>query len=301
MHNGMKKALTFIGLTFFFNYLLAGVYYAAGGRLQGIAGTILGVCYMFIPMLVVLVLQKVVYKEPLRKAGVSWRINRWWIIGWLLPPVMALAAFGVSLLFPGVVYSPDMLGIIERFKPLMTPAQISQMKQQIATMPIHPIWLTLAQGLVAGVTVNAVAGFGEELGWRGFLQKQLGYLGFWKSSLFIGAVWGIWHAPLILQGHNYPQHPQLGVLMMTVWTVLLAPIISYITLKSGSVVAAAITHGSINGTVGLAIIMIAGGSDLTVGLTGAAGFIVLSVVNLGIFIFDRYFSRQPVDTISYGQ
>ena len=45
-----------------------------------------------------------------------------------------------------------------------------------------PCW----EDLIAGVTVNAVAGFGEELGWRGFLQKELAFLGFWRSSLLIG-------------------------------------------------------------------------------------------------------------------
>jgi len=30
----------------------------------------------------------------------------------------------------------------------------------------------------------------EELGWRWFL----------KSSLLIGAIWGVWHTPLILKG-----------------------------------------------------------------------------------------------------
>lgn len=294
MNERLKGAGVFIGLTFFFNYLLAFVFYITGGNYQGVAGLAMAVAYMFIPMTVALVLQKAVYKEPLKELGISWRVNRWWFIGWLLPPVIALATFVVSLVFPGVEYSPEMAGMFERFKALLPPEQVKQMAEQTAAMPIHPIWLALVQGLFAGATINAVAGFGEELGWRGFLQKQLGYLGFWRSSLLIGAVWGIWHAPLVLQGHNYPQHPELGVFMMTIWTLLLAPVFSYITIKSGSVIAAAILHGTLNATYGLAIMLIKGGSDLTVGLTGAAGFIVLIVVNLGIYLFDRFLTHEPV-------
>jgi hypothetical protein len=48
-------------------------------------------------------------------------------------------------------------------------------------------WLALGQGLIAGATINAVAGFGEELGWRGFLYRELSFLGFWKSSLWLRA------------------------------------------------------------------------------------------------------------------
>ena len=83
----------------------------------------------------------------------------------------------------------------------------------------------------------------EEIGWRGLLQRELGFMEFWKSSLTIGVIWGIWHAPIILQGHNYPEHPVIGVFMMTIWCILLAPIFSYIRLKSKSVIAAAIMHG----------------------------------------------------------
>ena len=138
-----------------------------------------------------------------------------------------------------------------------------------------------------GITINAVAAFGEELGWRGLLQREFGFMGFWKSSAIIGLVWGIWHGPIILQGHNYPEHPHAGVLMMILFCLLLSPLFSYVRLKAQSVIAAAVIHGSLNATVGLAIIVVKGGNDLTVGVTGLAGFIVLTLVNLGIFIFAR--------------
>ncbi|MCC5623386.1 CPBP family glutamic-type intramembrane protease, partial [Nostoc sp. CHAB 5715] len=94
----------------------------------------------------------------------------------------------------------------------------------------------------------------------------------------IGLTWGVWHAPLILQGHNYPQHHRIGVFMMTISTFLLAPIYSYITIKSKSVIAAAIMHGTINGLAVLPISLIKGGNDLTVGMTGLAGFIAIAIV-----------------------
>lgn len=219
--------------------------------------------------------------------GISFKLNRWFLAAWLLPPVMAIGALGVAVLFPGVVYSPEMEGIFELLRNILPPEQLAQMQAQKANLPVHPFWLALLQGLIAGVTINALFGFGEELGWRGFLQKELGLLGFWKSSFLIGLIWGIWHAPLILQGHNYPEHPAAGVLMMTIASMLLAPVFSYIRLKAKSVIAAAVLHGTFNGTGGLAIILLKGGSDLTVGMTGLAGFIVLAAVNLAIYVFDR--------------
>lgn len=58
-------------------------------------------------------------------------------------------------------------------------------------------WLIVAVGVlfIAGVTYSAILGFGEEFGWRGYLLWELAPLGFWKASLVIGTLWGLWHAP----------------------------------------------------------------------------------------------------------
>jgi membrane protease YdiL (CAAX protease family) len=145
--------------------------------------------------------------------------------------------------------------------------------------------------------VNAVAGLGEELGWRGFLLRELSHMGFWRSSVFIGLIWGVWHAPVILQGHNYPQHPVEGVFMMIIFCLLLSPLFSYTRIKSGSVIAAAIMHGTLNATGGLSIMVVEGGDDLVTGVTGVAGFIVLLVVNFLIFILDNSIRKKPVKDI----
>lgn len=92
------------------------------------------------------------------------------------------------------------------------------------------------------------------------------------------------------------QHPVAGVFMMTVWTILLSPIFSYVRLKARSVIAAAIIHGSLNATAGLSLMVIEGGNDLTVGLTGLAGFIVLVAANVAILIFDRFVTKEPITT-----
>jgi len=295
MNRNINKALTFIGLTFFFNYLLVILYFALGGNWVMPGSLIVATSYMFIPMIVAIVVQKLIYKKSLREPlGISFKLNRWFLVAWLLPPIIAFATLAVSLLFPGIEYSPEMAGMFERFKYVLTPEQLEQMKSQATVFPIHPIWIGLLQGLIAGITINAVAGFGEELGWRGLLQREFGYMGFWKSSAIIGVVWGIWHAPIILQGHNYPQHPLAGVLMMTVFTLLLSPIFSYVRLKAKSVIAAAIIHGSLNGTIGLSIVLVKGGNDLTIGVTGLAGFIVLVLVNAGLFIYDRFLAKERI-------
>jgi len=283
-----KKAKTFIGLTILFSWLLILIFTLSGGKWNTKPAMIVATGFMFVPMAVVIILQKVVYREPMKEAlGISFKFNRWFLVAWFIMPATAIAVMGIALLFPGIKFTPGMEGMVERLSGMVTPEQFQKMQEGIAKLPIHYFWIGLIQGLIAGFTVNAVAGFGEEIGWRGFLFRELLPMGFWKSSFLIGLIWGIWHMPIIILGHNYPQHPYAGALMMIVWCVLLAPVFGYIRIKSRSVIAASILHGTLNGTAGLAIIVISGGNDLLTGMTGLAGFIALAAVNLVIFLADR--------------
>ncbi len=294
----VKKTLLFVLLTFFVDWSLVFLYIALGGTVDSLAIVLLASVYMFVPMIVTIIVQKIIYKQPVAgPMGRSFKFNQWFFVAWFLPPIIAFAVMGVSLLMPGITFSPDMSGFIDQMAASLTPDQVSQVKEQLASLPVHPIWLILVLALISGTTINAVLGFGEELGWRGFLQKELSVLGFWKSSALIGFIWGVWHAPLILLGLNYPQNPQLGVLLMTVWTMLLAPLFSYIRLKSRSVIAASIFHGTINAVPGLAVILISGGNELTVGLTGLAGGIVFALADILLFIYDRFITREKIDPI----
>jgi membrane protease YdiL (CAAX protease family) len=287
------RALLFIALTYFVSFLFAGTYWALGGKWQPPGALLVAAGYMFIPMVVAIFLQAGVYRQPVRgPLGISFALNRWFLVAWLLPPALAFAALAAGLLLPGVNYDPTSSGLLERVRATLTPEQLAQVKRAAAVcLATKTWWIVLLQALIAGVTVNAIAGFGEELGWRGFLQKELSWLGFWKSSGVIGLVWGFWHTPIILMGHNYPQHPAAGVFMMTVFTLLLAPILSYVRRRANSVIAAAILHGTLNATAGFSLLASRGGSDLTVGMTGLAGLCVLAVVNLCLFVFDPALRR----------
>jgi len=56
-----------------------------------------------------------------------------------------------------------------------------------------------------------------------------------------------------------------GVGMMIVFCILLSPVMTYIVIKSKSVVPAAVFHGTMNAAAGIGILYLAGGNDLTIG------------------------------------
>lgn len=283
-------------LTFVTTYLLAGIYKLSGGDITNRIGfTLLGVIIMFIPSISVIIIKKFIHHEKLKEdLFISFKINKWFFIAWLIIPVIMFFTFGISLLFPDVIYSQEMSGMLKQYATILTPARIEQMKNSLSTFPINPIWLFLIQGMFAGGTIGAIAAFGEELGWRGFLLKEFKEMTFFKATIIIGFIWGIWHAPLILMGWNYPQHPQIGVFMMTIFCILLTPLYLYITIKSKSVIAAAIMHGAMNGTYVISFMLTDGGNDLTIGMTGLAGFIALTIVLICLFIYDYFISKEKI-------
>jgi len=52
------------------------------------------------------------------------------VVAWCLPPVLAFAALGISLLFPGVEYSPQMAGFFDQLSVFVPPQQLEEMKSR---------------------------------------------------------------------------------------------------------------------------------------------------------------------------
>ena len=147
-----------------------------------------------------------------------------------------------------------------------------------------------------GASINALFAFGEEYGWRNFLVNALRERKFWPAALFIGVVWGIWHFPLILMGHNYPNELYWGVLLMVVFCVLAGVIELYFVLKTKSMIVAAVMHGTINALAGMTIYFTLGGNDFLNGMTGLAGFIVMVVTIICIWIYDKHIAKDGIFT-----
>lgn len=290
-----RTTLQFIGITFFLCWTLAGIFALSGGEWQSREGIPIALVYMVMPGLVALYVQRYLAREPLRETlAIQVRPNRWFLAAWILPAAISLLSIGTALLMPGVQYSPDLSGFFQRYAHIFSPDQIAQMRANMEKAPIPVFWTGLLNGLIAGITVNALFALGEELGWRGLLVHRLSILGFWRMAGVIGLIWGIWHAPIILMGHNYPEHPIPGVFMMVGFTLLLTPLLLYIRLRSGSTIAAAVFHGTVNGLAGLSLLVLAGGNDLTVGMTGLAGFAAIALVTLAVALADHFIASEPL-------
>ena len=138
------------------------------------------------------------------------------------------------------------------------PGDLAALYPPGSTASISPTLLmisTLFNMVIIGPFLGLIITFGEEYGWRGYLQSELIHLGRIRGVGLLGIIWGIWHWPVIWMGYNYPDQPVLGSLLMVVFTVLLAYFLAYAVFKSKGVWTAAYLHGLLNQT--LAFFMLA--------------------------------------------
>lgn len=249
--------------------------------------TICASLYMLLPLICAIVMQRRdaachVHQQQDAASHVPtnllrFRIKPSWLVAWILPVVIVLVTILVNSLLPNVEFNTDMSSLI--------PVEMN---------PAFLIVTTIISGLLAGATINALFAFGEEYGWRNYLVDTLREKKFVFASIFIGIVWGLWHFPLILLGHNYPQHSVAGVFMMVIFCVLVSFVELYFVLKAKSVYPAAIFHGTLNAVAGLNLLLIKGGNDLLNGVCGLSGFIVIAIVIAIIYVFDRYVCKDNI-------
>ena len=297
----MKKAIRFSIAVCLFSWAMAAVAHWGFGMGADTLGGLMvfSVLYMFFPLITALVLQAI-DKEKFNHTGlVNFKFSWAWLVAWLLPVAMVFLCILVNGLFPGVILQYNSEQLINQYH--VPEEQQDMVREQLSRMPAYLLVVsTLFSGLIAGITVNAVAAFGEEYGWRNYLVHALREVKFWKAALFIGIVWGLWHFPLILMGHNYPNEPHWGVLLMVVFCVLLGIIELYFVLKTKSMIVAAIFHGTINAVSGMTIYFTLGGNDFMNGMAGLAGFIVIAVTIACLWCYDRYIAKERIFSQTLG-
>ncbi|WP_059104457.1 CPBP family glutamic-type intramembrane protease [Shouchella shacheensis] len=87
----------------------------------------------------------------------------------------------------------------------------------------------------------------QEVGWRGFLQREIIHVGFWKSSFLIGIMTGIWSIPLLVIW--FEPHDSM-LLLAVVFILLSAPLLAFVATESKSVVTSAFLHMGLLVTIG---------------------------------------------------
>lgn len=112
-------------------------------------------------------------------------------------------------------------------------------------------WKQILTGIPVSILVLIIFVAGEEFGWRGFLQTPLiERFGITAGILLLGAIWGIWHAPVALRGHNLKSDFWAEAFILYPYLCICYSFpLAFLTIKSGSLWPALIFHAT-NNTIG---------------------------------------------------
>lgn len=260
--------------------------------------------YMPMPLVAGLIVERVSGRRASIRNTLA-EVRRGWkrIIGISVVATAAVYLLNIALTAVlGTVLGIDGFGrlvftrqaLIDAMSALLPPAAVAEMTS--AGLPPVPLLyvLGLVSGLTAGFTINGLFAFGEEYGWRGVLMDELMPLGAVRANLLTGAMWGLWHAPLIVLGFNYGPDRYLGVLMMCIWVTPFSFLMWRAREYSGSVVAPAIIHGAFNGSAGFFLFLIAHKSPLLGAPVGVIGALSTAAVAAVVWRFTTPFSPTAV-------
>lgn len=284
-----NRILLFLGITFVLTwaFCLLVLYPVANGEvLSGIPSTITQLftaSIMFFPSIGVL-LTRLITKEGFTDCWLRPNLKKnlpTYLLAWFAPGVLTLLGSGLYFLLNKGSFDPT-CGYLQQL--------LASMGAPMDAIPI-PLGLLMAvqcvQALVLAPVLNFVTCFGEEWGWRGYLlPKMHSLLPTIPTLLITGVIWGLWHAPLTIIGHNYgmdyPGFPFAGIAMMCLFCTVLGIFMSYVTLKTKSCIPAILAHGAVNGISAIGIYFTANGGNPFIGpaptgIIGMIPFLILAI------------------------
>lgn len=309
----MKRIIIYLAVTFAITYALEifivvplATGTAMGGALAAppVAVQLIIGSMMFVPAIGVLI-TRLVTKEGFKNAmikPVDFRHTfKYYLIAWFGPAALTIAGAAVYFLIFPSDFDPTMSAA-------MALLQSSTASQGGAELPADVmqiiLWVQIGVGIVLSPVLNCLTCFGEEWGWRGYLVPKVNErLSFVPTVLVTGVIWGLWHAPLTVIGHNYsvgyPGWPFLGIFAMCIFCIVIGTLFSYLSLKAKSCLPAVIGHGAVNGFVGAAALFsLSGGNPfigpMPIGILGGIGFIVAAIVCCALMRREEKRASSPV-------
>ena len=268
--------------------LFPGVWSDPGAELRAVT-----VIHLMPVLLATLIVQGPVLRQPvLKPLGLELSFNIWWLIAWMAPiTVLALALLVQKL--SGLDLALDTAGYLEAKRAMLPAAERAAFDAHVAeTPPGEPLGFVI-QALPAGVTFNLLLALATEIGWRGFLFREV-QGGFWRRSLLGGLAEAAFLVPIAVLGWSFDGPSIVNGALVLGWCLVAAPSLVYLRVRSGSVIAVAAFRGTLWSLAAVA-------SDLGPYATpwarpffGWTGIVAMAVFLAVLLLHDRFAAEQKL-------
>jgi membrane protease YdiL (CAAX protease family) len=205
-------------------------------------------------------------------------LDRWpyYVFAWLWPLVVVVVIVSLAGLLG--ISEPDFT--FERALARVIP-------EGTATPTLNP-FLVLLPMLMSALFYRPIL-FGEEFGWRSYLQIRLLADRPPLAAVATGLIWAVWHYPLILMGYQFPDDRFAGLVVFTISLVLYSIMLGWLRLQTGSVWAPSLAHAALN-VIGASLTMLfflGGPNYLFVFFSGILGWIPMGILCAWILLRHR--------------
>jgi membrane protease YdiL (CAAX protease family) len=230
----------------------------------------------FMPAIAAIIVRKWITHEGFSDAGLRLGFKKNWkyyvFAGYLLPMVVVGSILGLAVLLH--ISRPDFT-LQRSFSALLPQLKLPSLRVTPA------FWaLLLLQQMIIGVPVGTLVTWGEEFGWRSYLQIRLFADRPALAAVLTGLIWGLWHYPVIFLGYEHYENIGVGLLVFPLSTIMLSIIFGWLRIRTGSVWASSIAHGGTNsfGASMLLLLFVGGPAFTFVSYLGILSWIPLGAV-----------------------
>jgi membrane protease YdiL (CAAX protease family) len=206
----------------------------------------------FSPAIAAMIVRRWVTREGFRDAGLRPRVRTaglYYLLAWIGPMLVLAATIGLAVAFG--LYRLDLAPLQQLIPGVELPEPAGLLLVLAAPIVLMPLF------------------WGEEFGWRSYLQQRVGSRPF-RATLITGIIWAVWHYPAVFTDYSDYSNPFLGIATWTLLLIAQAVILAWLFLRSGSVWVPCLAHAGNNliiGTLSSPLLVEAGGLEaLTVDL-----------------------------------
>ena len=268
-----RKFIVFMLIAFGVAYIplcLAGFMNAQGNTLAFMF--LFRVVAIAIPFFAVLI-----SRLPLKKIGFGIKCKFKYIIAALIGPQI-LSWIGSVIYF---IIFPDSFKLGFDAFTAMLPSEFQGVYDSINPLPFV-IVMTILSLTVIPIS-QVIPSLGEEAGWRGvmypYLKNKFGKV---MGRIFGGALWGVWHWPLLIiggyfYGKQYIGYPVLGPVTICAALIVFGIVIDYLYEKTRAIWVASIAHAAMN-AASMPMLLVSASSESSMSVFGPTAFALIPLV-----------------------